>query len=370
MQFVKKNKVVFLPFGDKKITNISSKDVLFGALDLGTNSCRMLIAKPKENNFEVIDAFSRLVFLGGDLKRTGRLSEHGMERTLDALKICASKLRKHQVQHLRLVATESCRQACNGKDFIKRIYQVTNLKLEIIKPEEEVRLAVIGCASHLRKNTDQVLIIDIGGGSTELIWLDLADIAPCFRQAALLSLRRNFHKNETVSALYGIKVVDWVSVPFGVTTLWDHFSDIDDDMDRYAMMSWYFEEYISEFGPVWDDCQSDKLSNFQIIGTSGTITTIASTHLGLKKYNRDLVDGLDMTEKQVNLEIDRYLEMGSIGRNNEPCIGKPRSHLIMSGAAIFQSILRIWPTDTITVADRGLREGLLYSQMAKAGYLK
>ena len=163
-------------------------------------------------------------------------------------------------------------------------------------------------------------------------------------------------------------VVDWISVPFGVTTLKEQYSDVEEDKAAYAMMSWSFEEYISHFGPS----QSDDLKilpNFQIIGTSGTITTIAATKLGLQRYDRQKVDGYEMTSAEVGLEIDRYLTGGPEWRAKNPCIGDSRKDFIMSGAAILRSILRVWPTNTLTVADRGLREGILYSQMVKQGFL-
>ncbi|GHA40756.1 exopolyphosphatase [Amylibacter ulvae] len=364
------DKVIAFPNVGNQTAGVAQETELFGALDLGTNSCRMLIAHPRGEHFEVVDAFSKPVYLGAGLEKTGKLSAKAIHRTMDALHVCAKKLRHHNVQNARLIATASCRQASNGRDFVKRVFRQTGLRLEIIKPEEEARLAAIGCAAHLRRSTEQVLVIDIGGGSTELVWLDLADVEPKMRRAAMMGLRTNLKKPRTGTPFDGVKVVDWISVPFGVTTLRDQFSDVDGDKDRYAMMSWYFEEYIAQFGPVMESNEQDFLQNFQIIGTSGTVTTIASTHLRLPRYDRDLVDGQAMSAMQVDAEVDRYLHMGPKGRESEPCIGRNRKDLIMSGAAILQAILRVWSTDTLTIADRGLREGLLYSQMVKAGHLK
>ncbi len=364
------SKVVAFPDNGKKSIPRRKKAELFGALDLGTNSCRMLIARPNGDHFDVVDAFSKPVYLGTGLEKTGRLSSASIKRTIDALHVCAKKLSKHGVQKSRLIATASCRQARNGTDFVRRVERETGLTLEIVKPEEEARLAVIGCAAHLKPETEQVLVVDIGGGSTELIWLDLVDVPAHLRRTALMEMRSNLKKSHSGKPTSALKVVDWISVPFGVTTLLDQFSDVTGDKDQFAMMSWYFEEYIAQFGPMGDDDAPEVLPNFQIIGTSGTVTTIASTHLRLKRYDRSAVDGFDMTSAEVEAEIERYLKLGPKGREKEPSIGSSRRSMVMSGSAILQAILRVWPTNTLTIADRGLREGLLYTQMVKSGYLK
>lgn len=337
---------------------------LFAALDLGTNSCRMLIARPNGLEFDVVDAFSKTVYLGQGLDASGKLSSSAIRRAISALQVCAKKLNTHNVQNMRLIATASCRQARNGRQFVDQAQKRTGLRLKIVKPEEEARLAVVGCAAHLRTSTEQVLVVDIGGGSTELIWLDLTAVAPEHRRAALMQMRSNLRHPKSDECCK-VKVLDWISVPFGVSTLREQFSDIDEDKSRFAMMSWFFEEYIEEFGPV-DPTDKDK---FQIIATSGTVTTIASTFRRLDVYDRSKVDGFSMTSGEIDKEITRYLQMGPKGREKAACIGKGRKELIMSGSAILQAILRVWPTECLTIADRGLREGLLVSQMSRAGYL-
>ncbi len=349
---------------------VAEKAPLFGALDLGTNSCRMLIARPVGKEFEVVDAFSKTVYLGKGLESSGRLSNSAMRRTISALHVCQNKLRRNDVKHFRLVATAACRQAVNGRDFVKRARKEARLKLEIIKPAEEARLAVVGSASHVKSTTEQVLVVDIGGGSTELVWLDLTGVRPEDRRGAMMRIPGELKKTKEVDGYAGVKVVDWISVPFGVTTLKDQFNEVEEDKAAFAMMSWYFEEFIAQFGPVSDDFTSRNLPNFQIIGTSGTITTVAATQMGLPRYDRKRVDGYEMTSALVEAEIDRYLLGGPEWRAKNPCIGEGRKELIMSGAAILHSILSVWPTDLLTVADRGLREGILYSQMVKQGFLR
>ena len=338
---------------------------LYAALDLGTNSCRMLIAQPKGSQFHVVDSFSKSVQLGQGLERTGRLSPASMNRTIGAIRVCQQKIKRHKVERMRLVATEACRRAQNAREFIRQVRRETGLQLEIIQPEEEARLAVISCAPLVSTRTEQLLVVDIGGGSTELVWIDLSSVPRRDRPAAIMRLHAGFHPPE--SPFPAAKVVDWISVPLGVATLRDQFADVEDDAARFALMSWFFEENLAEFAPYKDE---QAREGFQIVGTSGTVTTVAASHLGLKRYDRTKVDGLRMTSDQIDKVIRSYLDLGPTGRRRDPRIGEDRHALIMSGSAILQALLRCWPTDRLSVADRGLREGLLYAQMSADGVLE
>ncbi len=338
---------------------------LYAALDLGTNSCRMLIAQPKGSQFHVVDSFSKSVQLGQGLESTGRLSRSSMNRTLGAMRICMQKLRRHDVRHMRLVATEACRRAQNGERFMEQVARETGLKLEVIAPEEEARLAVISCAPLVSTKTDQLLVVDIGGGSTELVWIDLTKVPRAERPRSIMRLHAGFRQDPGPFA--AARVVDWISVPLGVATLRDQFADVEEDAGRFALMSCFFEENLADFAPYAEEQHRD---GFQIIGTSGTVTTVAASHLGLRRYDRTKVDGLRMTSDQIDMVIRDYLSLGPAGRRADPRIGKDRQALIMSGAAILQALMRLWPTDRLTVADRGLREGLLYQQMSADGVLE
>ncbi len=342
-------------------------DALYAALDLGTNSCRMLIAQPKGSGFHVVDSFSKSVQLGAGLEKTGRLSRSSMARTIQALRICQQKLQRNRVKHkrMRLVATEACRRAKNGRDFMRQIKRETGLAMEIIPAQEEARLAVISCAPLVSTRTEQLLVVDIGGGSTELVWIDLTAVPHRDRPAAIMRLRKGFYNDDSPFPV--AKVVDWISVPLGVATLRDQFHDVHDDAGRFALMSWFFEESLANFSPYNDQ---QTMEHFQIVGTSGTVTTVAASHLGLKRYDRTKVDGLRMTSQQIDKVIRSYLDLGPHGRRHDPRIGEDRQALIMSGAAILQALLRCWPTDRLSVADRGLREGLLYAQMSADGILE
>ncbi|SDW39247.1 Ppx/GppA phosphatase [Ruegeria halocynthiae] len=340
-------------------------DALYAALDLGTNSCRMLIAQPKGSGFHVVDSFSKSVQLGAGLERTGRLSRASMARTVQALRICQQKLKRNRVRRMRLIATEACRRAKNSRDFIRQVKRETGLTLDIIQPEEEARLAVISCAPLVSTKTEQLLVVDIGGGSTELVWIDISSVPRRDRPAAIMRLHNGFHPSD--SPFPAAKVVDWISVPLGVATLRDQFNDVENDAARFALMSWFFEENLADFAPYKDE---QTREGFQIVGTSGTVTTVAASHLGLKRYDRTKVDGLRMTSDQIDKVIRGYLELGPRGRRRDPRIGDDRQALIMSGSAILQALLRCWPTDRLSVADRGLREGLLYAQMSADGVLE
>ena len=340
-------------------------DRLYAALDLGTNSCRMLIAQPKGSQFHVVDSFSKSVQLGLGLESTGRLSRASMSRTVGAMRICQQKLKRHGVSRMRLVATEACRRASNAGQLISSVRRETGLELEIIEPEEEARLAVISCAPLVSTRTEQLLVVDIGGGSTELVWIDLTKVPHLDRPRAIMRLHAGFRADP--GPFPAAKVVDWISVPLGVATLRDQFADVEDDAARFALMSWFFEENLSEFTPY---AAEQAREGFQIIGTSGTVTTVAASHLGLRRYDRTKVDGLRMTSDQIDAVIRRYLALGPEGRRKDPRIGRDRSALIMSGSAILQALMRLWPTDRLSVADRGLREGLLYQQMSADGVLE
>ncbi len=351
--------------GAQPVPRAPGSPELYAALDLGTNSCRMLIAEPQGAGFHVVDSFSKSVQLGHGLERSGKLSRGSMTRTVQALRICQQKLKRHKVRRMRLVATEACRRAVNAREFIARVHRETGLRLDIIEPEEEARLAVISCAPLVSPKTENLLVVDIGGGSTELVWIDLSKVAKKDRPQAIMRLHSGFVR--AVSDVPEARVVDWISVPLGVATLREQFNDVEDDAARFALMSWFFEENLADFSPYH---ATEPTERFQIVGTSGTVTTVAASHLGLKRYDRTKVDGLRMSSGQIDAVIRSYLDMGPGGRRADPRIGSDRHTLIMSGAAILQALMRCWPTNRLSVADRGLREGLLYAQMSADGVLE
>ena len=316
----------------------------YAALDLGTNNCRLLIARPSGRDFTVIDAFSRVVKLGEDLATTGRLSDAAMDRALGALSICAEKLRRRNVRLARSVATEACRRAVNGEAFIERVKRETGIVLDIISAEEEARLAVLGCHILLEEGHGPAVIFDIGGGSTELVLLEPGEKIP--------------------------RIIDWQSVPWGVVSLTDTVgrSEADGQTGREARLARYAEmrRLVSEsFAPFAERiAPAAKSDDIRLLGTSGTVTTLASLHLELPHYDRKAVDGLIVPSGSMRDISTRLSGMSPAERSELPCIGQDRADLVVAGCAILESILDLWPATRLGVADRGIREGILRSLMA------
>ncbi|WP_299194338.1 Ppx/GppA phosphatase family protein [uncultured Erythrobacter sp.] len=316
------------------------KGEAYAALDLGTNNCRLLIARPSGKDFTVIDAFSRVVKLGEDLASSGRLSDEAMDRAMGALSICADKLRRRNVRLARSVATEACRRASNGADFIERVKRETGIVLDIISAEEEARLAVLGCHILLEQGHGPAVIFDIGGGSTELVLIEPGGKIP--------------------------HIIDWQSVPWGVVSLTDTIarkgSGPEARLDRYARMRAAVSESFAPFAQrIAEASTSDDI---RLLGTSGTVTTLASLHLKLPHYDRKAVDGLIVPSHSMRTISTRLSAMSPEERSELPCIGHDRADLVVAGCAILESILDLWPAERLGVADRGIREGILRSLMA------
>ncbi len=317
----------------------------YAAIDLGTNNCRLLIARPSGENLVVVDAFSRVVRLGEGLAQSGRLSDAAMDRAVAALHICAEKLKRRNVQLARSVATEACRRAVNGTEFIERVRTETGIRLDVISAREEARLAVLGCHILLEPGHGPAMIFDIGGGSTELVLIENGPGVPA--------------------------ILDWKSVPWGVVslteTLGDETASRAERQARYAEMRRIvadsFAEFAARIAPVRDrvqqDCEVQPL--LRLLGTSGTVTTLASLHLDLPQYDRRAVDGL-VVPAQAMRKISAELSSMSIEDRRElPCIGRERADLVVAGCAILETILDLWPANRLGVADRGIREGILRS---------
>ena len=334
-------------------------DAPIAALDLGTNNCRLLVARPEDIGFSVIDAFSRAVRLGEGVEGSNVLSDDAQNRAIKALRICAGKIRHHRVRDQRIVATEACRRAANGREFVRRVVRETGLTMDIISAEEEARLAVAGCAPLINPDAEQLLVFDIGGGSTELIWIDMSGTPSTRREnliRALAPLGQGSGETATARAA-AAHIADWISIPMGVSTLNDRFAHVGETLTRFRAMSLHFEEHLTAFGPYEASAPADKL---QIIGVSGTATTFGALHLGLRTYDRSKVDGLWLPATGADAVANRLLAMDPADRAGHPGIGRGRSDLVISGSAILMTILRIWPVERLRIADRGLREGILY----------
>lgn len=331
------------------------------ALDLGTNNCRLLIAAECADGFEVIDAFSRPVRLGEGVEHSNALSAEAQERAIKALRICAAKIRHHRVGASRIVATEACRRAVNGRAFVRRVVRETGLPMAIISAEDEARLAVAGCAPLIDPEAEQLLVFDIGGGSTELIWVDMSHTPAARRQALIRALAPLGPGTQCDTArAAAAHVTDWISVPMGVSTLQDRFRHIADDAERFDAMSAHFRERLTPFRPLTPRAGNGAQGRLQIIGVSGTATTYGALHLGLRSYDRARVDGMWLPRERAAALTERLIALGPQGRARHPGIGLSRAELVISGAAILMTVLGLWPEARLRVADRGLREGMLY----------
>lgn len=323
----------------------------YAALDLGTNNCRLLVATPSPRGFRVVEAYSRIVRLGEGLSQTGQLSDEAMDRSMAALKVCAEKIRRRKVLRVKAVATQACRGATNGPDFVRRVAEETGLRLQIITPKEEAQLSVAGCMSLFDREAEAALVVDVGGGSTELSWVDL-------KGGGLDSKPRQF-------AAWKLPIKAWLSIPIGVVTLAERFPEgerVEEGWFR-AMVD-AVKARIEEFPhaePMRRLFESDRA---HMVGTSGAITSLAGLHLGLPRYDRNIVDGLWMQRQECEAAADRLLTLTAKERALEPCIGADRADLVLAGAAILQAVQELWPCSRVRVADRGLREGLLMSLMS------
>ena len=314
----------------------------YGAIDLGTNNCRLLIARPTDGGFTVIDAFSRIVRLGEGLALSGELSRDAMDRAVGALGVCAEKLRRRNVSLSRSVATEACRRAKNGREFAERVRSETGIVLDIIEPAEEARLAVLGCHKLLEPGDGPALIFDIGGGSTELVLISQEHGAPQIRA--------------------------WWSAPWGVVSLTESEGkealEGPERLKAYMRMRERARRAFANFTVMLPEERED----IRLLGTSGTVTTLASVHLALPSYDRRAVDGLHVPVEDMQKISAMIAGMDYEERSALPCIGNERADLVVAGCALLEAIIEIWPAKNLGIADRGIREGILRSLMARDGW--
>jgi len=315
----------------------------YAALDLGTNNCRLLVARPAGNGFRVIDAFSRIIRLGEGISASGRISEAAIERAVSALSVCRDKMRHRHAGRARLIATEACRAAENGDEFRSRVLGEVGLDLEIIDRKTEASLAATGCTPLIDPEVDGVILFDIGGGSSELVRL-----GPC------TPMRRGPP---------GPSIQGWVSVPLGVVTLAERHGGHHVTRETFEAMIGEVAQRIAEFAAA----HGGDLARMHLLGTSGTVTTIAGVYLKLPRYDRRRVDGCWLDDGQVTDVVQALLDMSYEERVANACIGPERADLVLAGCAILEAIRRAFPCERLRVADRGLREGMLVQMMRADG---
>jgi exopolyphosphatase/guanosine-5'-triphosphate,3'-diphosphate pyrophosphatase len=318
----------------------------YAALDLGTNNCRLLIARPTYEGFRVIDSFSRIVRLGEGLSQAGRLSEAAIARTIGALTVCRDKMRLHGVARARMIATEACRSAANGIQFLEEVRERLGIQLEIVDRETEAHLAAAGCGALADRSAQSIVLFDIGGGSSEIVWLT----GDKNNGAAVA--------NDTTAQ----RIHAWESLRLGVVTLAEKFGGREVSDDTFTEMTRFVADQLKPFS--LRVAGEARCARFHLLGTSGTVTTIAGVHLNLPRYDRRQIDGLWLTSDEVDATIGRLRSMTYAQRSANPCIGHERADLVLAGCAILEAIRQSFPAERIRIADRGLREGMLTQLMS------
>lgn len=314
----------------------------YAAIDLGTNSCRLVIASPTPTSFRIVETFSKITRLGEGIINDNELSRPAIKRTIGALKVCAGVLEEYApIVASRYVATAACRRAKNCGEFLEAVRRETGLNIEIISSKEESRLAVVGCIPLLNRHIKRALVFDIGGGSTEI------------------SLARVTNSGNTF-------IEGFVSLPYGVVTVSEAFPAQDMTKLAYDTIIERTHKILKEFDDKYNISEAVRNQEIQVIGTSGTVTVIGAVHLNLSRYNRSAVDGISILKPDIDRVITRIKNMGDEGRRKHPCIGVQKADLTIAGCAIIEAICSFWPITEVTVADRGIREGILLDLMHNA----
>ena len=311
----------------------------YAAIDLGTNSCRLVIATPTPSSFRIVETFSKMTRLGEGIINNNELSHTAIRRTIKALQVCAGVLEEYApIVKARYVATAACRRAKNCRYFLDLVKKETGLTIETISSQEESRLAVVGCIPRLNRHIKRALVFDIGGGSTEV------------------SLARMSNSGRTVTEGY-------VSLPYGVVTVSEAFPDHEMTDLAYNTIIERTHKILAEFEEKYHISEAIANQEIQVLGTSGTVTVLGAVHLNLPRYNRSAVDGLALSAQDVERTIAKIKRMGDEGRRKHACIGMQKADLTIAGCAIIEGLLSFWPISEITIADRGIREGILLDMM-------
>lgn len=311
----------------------------YAAIDLGTNSCRLVIAQPTPSSFHVVETFSRVTRLGEGIINGNMLSKAAIRRTIAALRVCRGVIDEYSpMVKMRFVATAACRRALNCKEFEQAVKRDTGLDMEVISSREEARLSVVGCMPLLNRMIKRALVFDIGGGSTEI------------------SLARITESGKTF-------IEGYVSIPYGVVTVSEAFPGDDMTPLAYDTIVERTQKILQDFEDKYHISEAIRNQEIQIIGTSGTVTVLGAVHLNLPHYNRAAVDGMSMSGSEVAKVISGIKKMGYAGRCRHSCIGKQKADLTIAGCTIIEALITFWPVSEITIADRGIREGILLDMM-------
>lgn len=334
-----KNRRVRPEYRKPEVTSSSLTESHYAAIDLGTNSCRLVIASPTPTSFRVVETFSKVVRLGEGIIQDNELSQKAMKRTIQALKVCRGVMDEYMpIVSSRFVATAACRRAKNVAQFVEMAKNTAGIELEVISSKEEARLSVVGCLPLLNRNIKRVLVFDIGGGSTQISLARVTDFGKTF-------------------------IEGFVSLPYGVVTISEAFADHEMNTLEYSTVMERTQNILAEFEEKHHIYEAIENQEIQVIGTSGTVTVLGAVHLKLPRYNRSAVDGVAISAPDIEATINKIKTMGSEGRYKHPCIGQSKSDLTLAGCAIIEALTTFWPISEITIADRGIREGILLDLM-------
>ena len=312
----------------------------YAAIDLGTNNCRLLIAQLTPNGFDVVDGLSKTVRLGEGVAATNQLNPNAMGRTLNAIRSCAQKINNWNIKRIRCVATEACRRAKNGEEFLSRVVHETGLSFEIVTPNLEAHLTLHGCIPLFVREKPKILLFDIGGGSTEIVWAEMT--------------------NPFTPHILGV-----LSFPMGVVTLAETYGVDLLESEKFNQICGGVAKILAPFDSQYQISEAIEAGHVQMVGTSGTVTTLGALTLGLERYERKRVDGLQMSFKTIHQQISEIVSMDMDARRGIPCIGLERAGLMVMGCALLKAICTKWPVGELRVADRGIREGLLVEMIEK-----
>lgn len=306
----------------------------FAAIDLGSRNCRTIVGcQSKAGAFEYIETYSKSVSLADGVAASKKLSRKSMDRTIEALAFCSKVLSRYAGLTYLAVATDAMRRAENASVFIKRVKRELGLIISIITPQEEAYYAALGCIEVLSLETEIFVVFDIGGGSSE--------IALC---------RQKSDKD--------IELIDSLSIPYGVINLLeskDHltFSGYSNLVQKISDLS---RDFLNQYATTLD-----FVNNFQCIGTSGTTTTVAALNMNLRFYDREKINDSILQFSEILKTVHYVQSLSEDERKLHPYISQSNEDLVLGGLTILEGIVRGLPASTITVTDRGVRDGVVYA---------
>jgi exopolyphosphatase/guanosine-5'-triphosphate,3'-diphosphate pyrophosphatase len=296
----------------------------YASIDIGTNTVLLLIVDAGKDVRDVLD-ISTITRLGEGLKKRGSLSKGAMTRTFSALKSYKELVERHGVKGVYCVGTSALREAKNSADFLKSVKEELGISIRVISEYEEAYYTYLSIKHDERMKGKKFIIIDIGGGSTEVI----------------KGNREEF--------------TDFVSLPVGSVKLTEMFVRHDPpEEDEIASLTGFIRETISF---PFDG------KNCRVIGTAGTITNLASIILGLKGFDKEAVHGLKIPVEQIDGLIRRLKEMTLSQKREVVGMEKGREDVFLQGIILLREIMSYFSSHNLIVSANGVRYGVIYEKL-------